>query len=1294
MKARSFRHSAGGRPRRGVVFSLAALAVLLGGVWLLPGVLVLTDLRDRPLQAAFAGIAGTATSRSATWNWLGGIEYRDVVLADRTGRAVVAVPRIVIERGLAALVLDPRDLGTVRLVGGDAFVEVRPGGSTIEDLLAPWLATLAEPTGAAVSFELEVLDGAIELVDLTRRDAWRVTDLAGAGRVIHGNAAAGWAMSGRVLHAGEPLRDRAAPASAPDKGPVRLDRATIAAAATATLARDGGWTVSAAPGAAGEACRPIAVAATRVPLGISSVWATRFMAPYLADGLADVRLDMAVPIAGAPPVVAAAAADRQRVPWQIAGTVGVRQFALCAADTLAELFVVEQCEAPLDLAFDGVSLSIRTFKASSPLFKAEASGRIGLPMQGAWAWGDALLADNFAIAASVDLAAASRSTPGGLEVREDVEVTGGQLELTASARSDGSDRVLELQASARDLAAVQGERPLRWNQPFSAWLRGRRRSAPDATFEIEEAKITSSAVELSASGNAEALAIQWTADLEKLVTEVAEVVDVAGMTLAGSARGRLDLEATGQPGASTARLSASLAQFACVLPHRAPWRDDEIVLEAEGSGSLVAGAAVVDACHAVMRSGDDSLELTQTGGALVNLAAFWPSRSSGAAARFLQPAPQSEGVSADVTVAGDLGRWQARLAALPGGWHADGWQFGGRLKGSAALAIKEEGWQVTRAGAEIEKLTASGAGRQIVEPRLVATGAGMVDPERGVCSISSAEVLTATMSLRTGGLVLRSTAMPAATLDRVRGKLQWQADVARFEKWLVPLATAEAWPAAGRAWGTLEVIDTPTGTNLLVDATGNQLTLARGRPSGGVERVWVEPRARLLVEVTRPSAAEGSDRLVVNRVSLDSATFAMAATGSVDDLSARQVATLAGTATYDWDLVSRLLTPVTGGRLRLTGAGSRPVMVRVPLDAVAEAFAPLWPAAGANQGGKRVASVKRPGDVPLPGDWLSAMRGRDDAPDAPRVAPVTLPVTSQAAPAAAWLGNLSAETSATWAAAEIDGFQIDPGAMDVRLYEGQLTFGPFDLAASGGRLRGAPWIKLLPLPGELVVPPGRVIDRVPLSGRFCEEWISWVTPLVGRSTHTQGVVSIDLAGARVPLADPFGGELAGQLIFENTEVTPGERLGPLTTLMVKLQTLVDPRFAFGDKVVLMRVRPEPVRMRLADRRLWHEGLVMEMGQLVVRSSGSVGADGTLAMAAEVSLRGDIAGSTPVVGQLLRTPLVIPLKGTVARPQFDARAIDQIVGRIVENTAEAVITDGLSRGLEQLFGNPPPAAPPP
>jgi hypothetical protein len=265
--------------------------------------------------------------------------------------------------------------------------------------------------------------------------------------------------------------------------------------------------------------------------------------------------------------------------------------------------------------------------------------------------------------------------------------------------------------------------------------------------------------------------------------------------------------------------------------------------------------------------------------------------------------------------------------------------------------------------------------------------------------------------------------------------------------------------------------------------------------------------------------------------------------------------------------------------------------------------------------------------------------------------------------------------------------------MDVRLFEGQLALGPFEIAASGGRLRGAPWLRLLPLPGELVVPPGRVVDRVALSSRFCEEWVSWVVPLIGRSTRTQGVVSVDVSGARLPLGDPFGGELSGQLIFENLEVTPGPQLQPLVGLIVKLQSVIDPRFAFGDKAVLLRVRPEPVRMRLAERRLWHEGLVMDMGQLTIRSSGSVGADGSLAMVAEVALRGDIAGGVPVIGQLLRTPLAIPLRGTVERPQFDAGAIDKILGRIVENTAEAVISDGLSRGLEEFFGNPQPAAVP-
>ena len=61
------------RRRRGV-FALAALAVLVAAAWFAPAVIVLTDLRDRPLEAIFAGIDGRVTSRAAAWRWWGTIE--------------------------------------------------------------------------------------------------------------------------------------------------------------------------------------------------------------------------------------------------------------------------------------------------------------------------------------------------------------------------------------------------------------------------------------------------------------------------------------------------------------------------------------------------------------------------------------------------------------------------------------------------------------------------------------------------------------------------------------------------------------------------------------------------------------------------------------------------------------------------------------------------------------------------------------------------------------------------------------------------------------------------------------------------------------------------------------------------------------------------------------------------------------------------------------------------------------------------------------------------------------------
>ena len=1359
--------------RRRRVFSLAALAVLAAAAWFAPAVVVLTDLRDRPLAAIFDGIDGRVTSRAAQWQWWGTIEYRDVVLRDPAGRPLVAVPRVVIDRGLVSLLVNPGDLGAVRLIGGEALVEVRRGGSTIEDVLAPWLAAVAQATAVPASFELEVVDAAVELVDLERNDAWRITDLLAAGTVRPDATLAGWTISGRARHSGTPLRDVAAAANriASDRvqdsaGPVpsgspawdqaggpaggadraspsaRLDRTTVAAGATAILARDGGWSVSSPDSQPTAQTRTLAVAATRLPLGISSVLATRFDAAHVLDGLADVRLDITLP----PPHDASVGDDvgppRNKPPARpaaetvrVAGVVSGSQLAICQAETLAELITLDRGEMPIDLSVDGDRITVRSLKVNSQLFKAEASGRIRLPAGGTWDWAEALAAENFAVAADVDLAAAARAMPGGLTVRPDVRVTGGQLQITAVARSDGNERVLEVRVSSRDLAAVQSvvatqqdasgvgggtpgggkreERLLRWNEPFTAWLRGRRGAARGDRLRIEEARISSPAVEVSAFGTAESSTVQWTLDFDKLVAEAGEVLELEGVQLAGTSRGRVDLERVPGTMASHAKVSASLSNFELTRPGRTRWRDAELSIEAEGSGGVAGAALLIDQGHAVVAAAEDTLEVTLTGGALVNIGS---ALSAGVRRNdpWLRAAPGSQSIAADCSLTGDLARWQPRWEGVLPSTVLEGVELGGFAKVSAALAAQGGSWQITRAGGEVEKLTVMCNGRQISEPRAVVSAAGQWNPATGQVEISSAELLTPTLSLRTGGLALlpargngpvrsglgldhpgKGSRVTDSIVDRFRGKLQWQADVARLERWLLPTATASRWPAAGRAWGTAEILDTPIGMNVLVEATGSQLAISstqpeprtgdaaggRGRDNAAVVPLWSEPRATLVLEVTCPPA-QTPERMTVNQLKLESSTLAVAAAGSIGELSSRRMVELGGNVAYDWEQVSRLLTPWTGGRLRLAGAGARPFTLRGPLG---ELIATSDAAAG---------NARE--QLLLPEDWLPSARGVQ-AEKVSRVAvPLPLPTTRRSSTDLSdRLRAISIDTSAAWTAAEVAGFQFAPGEMQVRFFEGQLALGPFDLAASGGRLRGAPWLRLLPAPGELIVPPGRCLDRVLLTRQMCDRWVNWLVPLIGQSTHTQGLMSVDLAGARLPLADPFGGEASGQVIFENLEATPGEQMRPLVNLIAKLQTAIDPRFAFGDKVVLLRVRPEPVSIRLADRRLWHEGLVMDSGQLVIRSAGSVGADGTLSMVMEVAFRGDIAGATPVVGQLLRTPLAIPLKGTVSRPQFDARSLDVILGRIVENTTEAVIGPKLSRDLETLFGNPqsPPSLPP-
>lgn len=1249
------------RPRRRWRLWVCA-ALIAAAVWFAPQVVVLTTARDWPLHWASAGLDGRLSSRAAAWTWTAGIEYRDLVLTDATGRVTAAARRVGLDRGLLALAATPHDLGTVRITAPEVIVEVRRGGSSIEDMLAPWLARVS----AATPFrcDLEVVDGVVHLVDGTDGDSWRIAEVLAA--VGCGTTADdGWTVAGVVVHSGQPPRDLAAAFGAPapgagDRPPRpegRLARTTVAAGATAILARAGGLSISAPPRAAAGA---LAVSGNAVPLGLSRVVATRFDQAWHAGGTADIRLAIQLPTAGG-------AADG----LALRGAINAAPLVILAGPAPREVAGFERCDIPLDVVLGDGQVVVRTLTATAPALKAEASGRLALPTAGVWEWADTLVRDDFALAIDVDLAAAARAVPGGLEIRPDVRITGGKLQVAAAAHAAGADRLLEIQFEARDVAAVQGERPLRWNAPLGGWLRGRLEPGRFGRLTVEEARLAAPGIELAARGDRDELAVEWTADLAAVVADVGELVDVGGLSAAGLVRGRVDITGGGPvPGATAVRLAAGVERMALGLPGRPEWRDDEFSVTASGSGSAVVGGLVVDSGTLSCSAPGDILEARLAGGALVDpsrLAAWLGGRTP--VGRVVTPAPTAtDGIQVDVAVGGDLAAWQRRFGACAG-TVLPVTSVAGHVQAQATLIGSADGWRVLRSSAEVDKPEVEVAGRRIAEPRLLASAAGGWQTG-GEAEITAAEILTATMSVRTGGLAVRPAgAGRGDLLERLRGRAQWQADLSRLADWLGTAPAGAGHELSGRVWGSVDLVDTPTGQNLRAEIAGNHLALTEIAAAGPGRTVWSEPDAALAVEVTRPGGGDPAAPLAIDRLTLSSATLTVAAAGALGEPAGRRVVELGGTLAVDWDRLSALAVPWTAGRVRLSGGGPRPFQFRAPLR-------PAPPS-----------TARRA--VPFPAGWLAGQPA--GAPD-----DAILPVEITPDPAAAGaLRNVVLDAATAWNAADLDGLPLAAGEMPLRLLEGQLVFGPFDLAAAGGRLRGSPWLRLEPGPLELVVPPGRIAERITVSTEMAQRWIAFVSPLLGRATRTSGWVTIDGAGARLPVADPWSGEGACQVTFENLEVTPGAHVKPLADLIVRLQSVVDPRFAFGDKAVLLRVRPEPVRLHLAGGRLWQEGLVMDIGQLVVRSAGSVGGDGSLAMDVEIALRGDLVGTTPVLAKLVRTPLLVPLSGTIEQPRFDAAAIDAIIARIVDNTAEAVLRDGVGRGLEQLeilFGNPPAPAP--
>ncbi|MBT3212562.1 MAG: hypothetical protein HN345_11205 [Planctomycetaceae bacterium] len=1291
------------------------LKVLFVGfvIYQAPRLTVFRVVRDWPLQRVFEGLAGQISSSSAEWDWFGPIIYRDFLIRTSDGVPLLAVDRVEINRSPLALAFKPNDVGRIRIEGGRLSTAVWNGGSTIETVLEPWIAKIhqrnlgahlqdlvdegnqenaAKDTQSRITGTIELVNSTIELTDLRQGDAWLLSELSAVmpfpvlteGGVFSFQSS-DVICSGSVQYAEEPqLNVMQSSSQSENSFPTK----SIMSRANSMLARPGGWSVTVSEQEPDHGKYALVIGATRCPAGISRMASNRFGWSHVLQGVVDIRADLL--LSKSFQIERLTRSRGETAQYTIKGNVVGRDLSVVDTVTEEKQFLIEKIDVPFEADIFQEKYVIQKFQAETNLGYLEATGTIRAPsirsfgsniaLPG-WHFLEAVQADNFEAQASLDIPSVLNAFPGIHLLRPDVQLTEGKVDIVIKSQEKESSRQVYFKSELDHVSAMRGEEKVEWNTPWSAWVYARQPFGGE--LRLEEAGLSSAFADISMNGLADTIETTWRIDLGRIFQKVNTLVDFQSdgeeQSLEGISRGQCRVDKFPERGSTKVTTSLSVENLCWTIGNRVIWKDHLVAADFDTSWVETPAAISLETAGLKVESGSDSLVV-----ALANecrIARDWKK-----ALWLNRPTPgEDEHASFDCHMSGNLVTWQQRILGLG---TAVGFQprwsklpVAGNFESSWTLGCVGQQFQITKATGHIEQFSLHSGKHHIEEPRVVIAAVGSINPTRGIIKLSSAEVLSSTVSLRTNGLQLSSKSSTTQPLidsifDSVQGQLQWQVDLTRLDKWLAEGMTSEA---AGRLWGTVDLLETPSGINLLMTTTGSQLALSPASTKTSATAnatsspVWIEPQVNGLLDVTRPVVNQvGLDQLKINRLKIESSTMSVVATGSMRDLSGQREVELGGTILTNWQQLVRLLSPSSGTMLKLTGGGPQPFTVR-------GSFGPVQ---GKSAAGDSVT-------LPLPDQWRSPTQESN----LPRQQYIALPLQQQQQGIheglAKWLPQIRAETTLSWQSGQIADFPLGPGTLPIQLVEGQLAFGPFAIPVSGGTVRGSPWIQLFPPPGEVVLPPGRLVERVALTPPLCDQWLSWLSPIMRSSTEAQGFLTVDTSGGQLPLSSPLNGRFDGQLWLEQFSVTPGDMAGPLIKLLAKLQSVVDPRFAFGDQVVFLRARPDPVHIWISEGRVHHDNLILDMGQLSVQSKGSMGQDGSLSMQIEVAFRGDVAGATPVVAQLLRTPFVIPLRGTVQRPQFDATALDTILTRIMQNTADAVLRDGIGRGLEALFGNPQP-----
>jgi hypothetical protein len=442
-----------------------------------------------------------------------------------------------------------------------------------------------------------------------------------------------------------------------------------------------------------------------------------------------------------------------------------------------------------------------------------------------------------------------------------------------------------------------------------------------------------------------------------------------------------------------------------------------------------------------------------------------------------------------------------------------------------------------------------------------------------------------------------------------------------------------------------------------VDANVEKLVVAALQTLEGQqpkwEAMWREPKLRF---ASKGSYDSLQDDLKLDSTSISAEGLSLTAKGSMGKLTTAQKVDVTGELGYDWEVLVQRFGAALGKQIQLTGKGQRAFSLKGSLAHMT--------AGTGSPTSKQVPA--RP--VSLPND--------------PGIEAIASPPGSTVA----GLLDLSGHAGFGWQSAIIYGLTAGPGDVSARLDKGICQFAPLDTSINEGRLHFTPQVRLDQSPALIVLPREKVIDQVRLSPELCSSWLKFVMPLLADAAEVEGKFSLDVTAGTLPVMAPTSGEMSGAVGIHQAQVRPGPFTLQIVGLIDQIRSVIRQRAA-GDpqrERVWMEMPEQSVDFKLTQGRMHHRSLTIQIKDVTLRTSGSVGVDESLSLVAEFGIPDEWIGKTKLLAGLKGKSIRIPIGGTLSRPQPDARVLGEITKQLGGSALEGLFEKQIDNKLDGLF----------